>query len=229
MHHYKLSITTLRPYFAEFPYALWGEVNYDSTGDCRRPTDREWTQLEIMHRSTRERLIITGSGAEFTVQAKDRSLAARAAMFLSERSGSTFIGEHPQARIGIWSYTKAYAATSRIRAEFPRSELIPFDSMLFWGSWKWVGSFATDLTWVGRWIMNSLLTRDTRAVELCVYWLKSGTSHLDQSTALRHALHLLTGQQFASDQEWIKWYDETGYQQYPKPDFDDWLNDLKGM
>lgn len=228
MHQYKLSITTLRPYFSEFPYALWGEVNYDSAGDCQRPTDREWTQLEIVHRGTRERLIITGSEKDFSVQSKDRSLAARAAMFLAERSGGTFNGDHPQARIGIWSYTKAYAATSRIRAEFPRPELTPFDSMLFWGSWKWVGWFATDLTWVGRWIMNSLLTRDTRAVELCIHWLRAGTAHPDQSAALHHALHLLTEKQFASDQEWLTWYDDTGYHQYPKPDFDEWLNDLKG-
>jgi hypothetical protein len=228
MYEYKLTVTTPRPYFAEFPYALWGEVNYDSDGDCRRPTDREWTQLEIMHRGTRERLVITGSGQEFSIKAKDRSLAARAAMFFAERSGATIIGEHPQARIGIWSYTNAYAATARIRAEFPRPELIPFDSHLFWGSWKWVGLFATDLTWMGRWIMNSLLTRDTRAVELCIYWLKAGTTHPDQSAALRHALQLLTRQQFATDQEWITWYDDKGYHEYPKPDFEAWFDELKG-
>lgn len=39
-----------RPFFAEYPYFLWGEVNYDSDGDCRRPTDREWTQLDLTRR-----------------------------------------------------------------------------------------------------------------------------------------------------------------------------------
>ncbi len=228
MPEYKLSISAPRPYFAEIPYALWGEVNYDSDGNCQRPTDREWTHLEVMQRGTREHLIIMGSGKEFSVQSKNRSLAARAAMFLTERSGATLLGEHPRPHIGIWSYTQAYATTSRIRAEFPRPELIPFDSQLFWGSWKWVGWFATDLTWTGRWIMNSLLTHDTRAVSLCILWLKGGTTHPDQSAALRHALRLLTDEQFASDQEWITWYEDTGDQQYPKPDFDDWLTDLKG-
>lgn len=228
MYEYKLTVTTPRPYFAEFPYALWGEVNYDSDGDCQRPTDREWTQLAIEHRMTHDRISITGAGQDFSVKSLNRSLAARAAMFLAERSNATIVGDHPQPHIGIWSYTNAYSMTARIRAEFPRPELIPFDSKLFWGSWKWVGWFATDLTWVGRWIMNSLLTHDTRAVELCIFWLRGGTAHPDQGIALRHALHLLTGQQFASDQEWIAWYDNTGYQQYPKPDFDEWLNDLKG-
>ena len=28
------------PFFAEAPYFLWGEVNYESEGNCRRPTNR---------------------------------------------------------------------------------------------------------------------------------------------------------------------------------------------
>jgi hypothetical protein len=39
MPTFDLFITDPRPYFAEIPYALWGEVNYDSEGDCGRPTD----------------------------------------------------------------------------------------------------------------------------------------------------------------------------------------------
>ncbi len=76
MPEYKLSISAPRPYFAEIPYALWGEVNYDSDGNCQRPTDREWTHLEVMQRGTREHLVITGTGKEFSVQSKNRSLAA---------------------------------------------------------------------------------------------------------------------------------------------------------
>jgi hypothetical protein len=46
------------PFFAEYPYYLWGEVNYDSEGDCKRPTDRAWTRLELANRATRVRLAI---------------------------------------------------------------------------------------------------------------------------------------------------------------------------
>lgn len=225
---YKLVVSSPRPYFAEFPYALWGEVNYDSDGNCKRPTDQEWTELELRHRDTDENVEITGSGQEFSVESENPALAARATIFFAERSGATIIGDAPQPYTGAWSYSSAYAVTSRIRAEFPRKELIPFDSHLFWGSWKWVGWYSTDFTWVGRWIMNALLMHDTRAVSLCIDWLKAGTLNPNRSVALRHALQLLTTQHFPSDQEWILWYENgTGHELYPEPDFLAWLNELK--
>lgn len=228
MQRYTLILSNPRPYFAEFPYALWGEVNYDSDGDCQRPTDQQWTALHLRQRITGESLQITSSGDEFVVESDEPELAARAAMFLVERSEGVIVGEDPRPHIGTWSYATAYANTSRIRSEFMRQELDPFDSHLFWGSWKWVGWFATEYTWVGRWIMNSLLVVDPRAVCLCIDWLKSGTMHPEQSVALRHALNILTSQTFPSDEEWIAWYERgTGHDLYPQPDFDAWLEELK--
>lgn len=80
--------------------------------------------------------------------------------------------------------------------------------------------------------MNSVLTHDTRAVYFCIYWLKEGTAHPDQSSALRHALNILTGKNYQSDAEWIKWYEggflkKGGQVRYPEPDIDAWLEDLK--
>jgi hypothetical protein len=158
---------------------------------------------------------------------EDAALAAQAAMFFAERTVATVVEAIPQTLLDGWSYWDAYARTARIRAEFPRPELIPFDSHLFWGSWKWVGWFATEFTWVGRWIMNAVLTRDTRAVNLCIDWLKAGTVHPNQSAALHHALALLTAQHFSSDKEWVSWYEHTGHRVYPEPDFRAWLNELK--
>ena len=161
-----------------------------------------------------------------------RELAARAASFLLERSGGTPVGPDPRPDVGDWTIESAMAATARIRAEFPRTELAPFDSQFFWGSWKWVGWFATEFTWVGRWIMAALLTKDTRAVAFCIYWLRHGTFHPDQSTALRYALKTLTGKDYRTDAEWIKWYDggflrKGGKELYPEPDVDTWQKDMQ--
>lgn len=214
-----------RPYFAELPYYLWGEVNYNSEGDCRRPTDQEWTWIAVTNRTTREEVSVTGEPAKFAIESKRPELAARTALLLVERSAAA--GYEPGRDASAWNHAAALARTRRIRAEFPRPELKPFDSMLFWGSWKWVGWYATDLALPGRWIMNSVLTHDTRAVFLCAEWLRAGTVHPDQSAALRAALSTLTGQTFATDRQWIEWYDHTGQRLYPEPNVQDWLEDLK--
>ena len=80
--------------------------------------------------------------------------------------------------------------------------------------------------------MNSLLVHDTRAVYLCIYWLKDHPFHPDQSAALRYALKYLTGKDYPTDEEWIKWYEGSLFQtagklMYPEPDFDQWLVELK--
>jgi hypothetical protein len=80
--------------------------------------------------------------------------------------------------------------------------------------------------------MNSLLVKDTRAVCLCIDWLKQPPVHPNQSAALRYALKFLTGKEFLTDEEWIKWYEgglfrSAGKKVYPEPDFDQWLADLK--
>jgi hypothetical protein len=85
-----------------------------------------------------------------------------------------------------WDHERALARAARVQMEFEKPELQPFNiGHLFWGSWKWVGWFATDFTWVGRWIMHSVVTNDPRAVNLCIDWLRSGTVAEQQSQALR--------------------------------------------
>lgn len=232
MAKYKILIESPRPYFAEIPYALWGQVPYNSEGNCKRPTDRTWTQFELDNRSSRERVFITGVKNEFEIESEKPEIAARTSAYLLKRCSGKIIGDDPEANLGDWSFTLAQERTARIRAEFPRPELQPFDSSLFWGSWKWVGWYASEFTWVGRWIMHSLLIRDTRAVFLCIQWLKQPPVHPDQSAALRFALKLLTGREYRTDKEWIGWYESNlfqtaGKKNYPEPDFDKWLMELK--
>ena len=80
--------------------------------------------------------------------------------------------------------------------------------------------------------MNSLLVHDTRAVLLCIEWLKQPPFHPDQSAALRYALKVLTGKEYRTDKEWVKWYERGLFQtpakrMYPEPDLEKWLADLK--
>jgi hypothetical protein len=232
MSKYKILVESSRPYFAEIPYALWGEVNYDSEGDCKRPTDQNWTQFELTNQESRQRVFITGIKNEFEIESDESQLAARTAIFLLQRCSGKIIGDDPRANVGNWSYAEAQERTVRIRSEFPHPELKPFDSNRLCGSWKWVGRYASEFTWVGRWIMNSLLVKDTRAVFLCIQWLKQPPVHLDQSVALRYALNFLTGKEYKTDKEWIKWYEGNLFQTagkkiYPEPDFDEWLVELK--
>jgi hypothetical protein len=228
MTTHRVRLDELRPFFAELPYYLWGQVNYDSEGDCKSPTDRNWTWLDLTNRETREHLDITSQAEIWEVTGED-PLAARAADFLVSRCGGEWIASRPAAQLQGWDHEGAAARARRVQEEFERPELRPFDvGHWFWGSWKWVGWFATEFTWVGRWIMHSVVTGDTRAVNLCAYWLQQGTVGEQQSQALRYALGRLTGQSFTTDREWVDWYFAgAGILEYPEPDFGQWQADLK--
>ncbi len=227
---YKLTLKAPRPYFAEVPYYLWGQVNYDSFGNCQRPTDRDWTSLELTNRETGEHIEVDRNNGEWIVEADD-PLAARAALFLCHRSDGS--GEvELRSRVGDWDHETAIARTTAVAEEFGRPELKPFDSHLFWGSWKWIGWFATEFTWVGRMIMHSVVRHDTRGVFLCIDWLKHGTYSPEQSAVLRYALHHLTGESFDTDKQWIRWYAGSllsrGHKvKYPEPDIEAWVAELK--
>jgi hypothetical protein len=231
MHEFRLHPGRTRPYFAEVPYYVWGEVNYDSEGDCARPRDRNWTCLELTNRKTNERLNISAPhDGPWTVEGSG-SAASRACFFLVERCGARSIDGNP-VMPAEWDRNAALERAAQVAREFEAPELAPFDSHLFWGSWKWIGWFATEFTWVGRWIMHSVVRKDVRAVALCIDWLRHGTFSAEQSAALRGALHRLTDETFATDQGWIRWYDgdATGLgakAQYPDPDIDAWLLELK--
>lgn len=227
---YRLRLTEARPFFAEVPHYLWGQINYDSDGNCKSPTDRDWTELVLTNRETDERVEMLGREDIWEIRGED-PLAGRAAHFLVSRCRGEWIDPPPAEFLQNWDHERASARAARVRMEFERPELRPFAvGKLFWGSWKWIGWFATDCTWVGRWIMHSVVYNDSRAVELCIAWLRDGTFAEQQSEALRYALSRLTGRSFITDQEWVDWYDQRGgNQEYPQPDFEKWLADLKAQ
>jgi hypothetical protein len=41
MSTHRLRLPGPRPFFAEVPYYLWGQVNNDSAGNCKSPMDRD--------------------------------------------------------------------------------------------------------------------------------------------------------------------------------------------
>jgi hypothetical protein len=228
MPSYRLQLSEPRPFFAEVPYYLWGQVNYDSEGNCTSPTDRSWSELYLTNRETGEGLSISGESDSWEVSGDD-PLAARAALFLASRCLATWLDPRPVDALRDWDHDSAMARAALVQKEFERPELRPFDGgHLFWGSWKWIGWFGTEFTWVGRWIMHSVVTNDRRAVPLCVSWLREGTVAEKQGEALRYALTRLTGNSFSTNQEWLKWYDVGGgSKDFPDPDMNRWYEDLK--
>jgi hypothetical protein len=150
-------------------------VNYDSDGDCERPRDRRWTWMDLTNRVSRRRLSIeTPADGPWSVQG-DEPEAARAALFLWSRCGARLVGPAltPDAE---WDHAAAAARAAEVAGEFERPELDLFDSAVWWGSWKWIGWFATDFTWVGRWIMHALPRKDARAVTCASSGCATGTS-----------------------------------------------------
>lgn len=221
-----------RPYFAEIPYYLWGQVSYDSDGDCRRPRDRGWSWMDLQNRVTRRRISIeTPADGPWTAEG-DEPEAARAARFLATRSGALATGRRPPPDVE-WNHEAAAARAAEVAREFEQPELELFDSQFWWGSWKWIGWFATDSTWVGRWIMHSVPRRDARAVNLCIEWLRD--RHFpEHGVALRAALAILTGERHDSDEDWLRWYDGApgapgARARYPEPDLSAWLADLRAQ
>jgi hypothetical protein len=232
MKTYHLLISEQRPYFAEIPYYLWGEVNYDSDGDCSKPTDRTWTCLYLKNRESGDIVEVNSEGADWSVEGPEPQ-AERAAFFLVHRCAAK-TAESLKLSVDTPDHWEGLRRAKRVVSEFEAPQLKPFDSHLFWGSWKWVGWFATEFTWVGRWIMHSVIRKDPRAVWLCIDWLRQGTYSEEQSAVLRYALSELTGTTYDTNEKWLNWY-EGGIltrgqkNNYPEPDFGAWLTDLKAQ
>jgi hypothetical protein len=219
------------PYFAELPYYLWGRVNYDSEGDCKRPTDREWTWIYLQNRDTGEVVELKHGEKAWSMEGNDPTIA-RLAMFLSDRCNGTADRPVPDyAR--DWNHDAALARTLPVRTEFEQPVLAAFDSHMFWGSWKWIGWYATECTWVGRWIMHSLVRNDPRAIPLCINWIKE-TRFPEQAAALSFAVQRLSGDPARKPSDWVRWYEGSwlrrgAKQRFPEPDINTWLAELKNQ
>ena len=210
-----------RPYFAEFPYLLWGHANYDSEGDCERPTDQKWSELQVRNRENGEQFIITRDSPSWIIEAP-AALADQISLFLVHRCGAT---AEDRPAPPEWDMNKAFERAALVAKEFSNPLLQPFDNHSFWGGWKWISWYATDFTWVGRWIMHSVVRNDPRAIPLCVEWLKDAALP-EQEPALCIALRHLSGEPAKTPQEWIEWYEQASTR-YPDPDLTAWLDQLR--
>ena len=185
--------------------------------------------MYLQHRGTREVVDVKQEKDEWRVAGEDET-SARLARFLNERSGGT---PDPSltASAGDWDHAAAVARTLPVRSEFEQVVLAPFDTHLFWGSWKWIGWYATEFTWVGRWIMHSVVRNDPRAIELCIDWIKN-SRFPEQAAALSYAVQRLSGEPARSPREWVRWYEGGWFskgasQRFPKPDINAWLRELQ--
>lgn len=226
----RIQLSRPLPYFAEIPYYLWGQVNYDSEGDCKKPTDRQWTWLDLQHRGTRETIEVKLTDNVCLVEG-DGETAARLALFLGERCGAN-VAAAPMEIGSSWDHAAGLLRASRVASEFDQSILAAFDSNFFWGSWKWIGWYATEFTWVGRWIMHSVVRNDLRGIPLCIDWLKSPPRFSEQEVALCHAVQHLSGESARSGKEWVRWFEGSWLSKgaktrYPQPNIDAWLAELK--
>ena len=231
MAEYGIELDQPRPFFAEIPYYLWGQVNYDSEGDCKRPTDRQWTWISLEHRGTQERIDVRQSAkGEWLIDGSEET-ASRLSRFLAERCGATPLSPLAEP-VQSWDHAAARLRALRVASEFEQTVLSPFDSHLFWGSWKWIGWYATEFTWIGRWIMHSVVRNDPRAIPLCIDWLRGPPRFPEQEVAICYAVQLLSGAPARSGREWVRWYNggwvsKGAKLRYPEPNYDAWLAELK--
>ena len=142
------------------------------------------------------------SDGVWSIEANTES-ALRISLLLATRGA----GHPPETNPTMWDHAAALSRVDDVVSEFSEPARSPFDCHVFWGSWKWIGWFGTEFTWVGRWIMHSVVRGDKRAVSLCIDWLKQGAVNKKQSAALRYALTLLTGARKGSDGAWVKWHE----------------------
>ena len=230
MKSHTFALQNLPPFFAEIPYYLWGQVNYDSEGDCKTPTDRKWTWINLTHRDSGDVVNITCEKGMCTIEG-DESDLPRLITFLSARCGTKEIGDFKSSLIN-WDHKAALKRSSLVAQEFQQAVLAPFDNHYFWGSWKWIGWYASSFTWTGRWIMHSVVRSDSRAIALCIEWLKFPEIWPQQQVAICYALQRLSNEPERTAKDWIRWYDGRWFSKgakatYPEPDYDRWLAEMK--
>lgn len=194
------------PFFAEYPYILWGEVNYDSDGDCERPTDRTWKWLSLRHRETDEEVEIEQVQTDHTLYEIEavHPLTARLAAYLTaQRTGGCIVDpitaheislDKFAATVGLDDPESRLAMADIVQAMFLDPALVPFDSHWWWGGWKWVGLFASDFTIDARLAMLTVQrgSADAETIALLRAWWNEGPAEHHRE-GVRAALRAATG------------------------------------
>ncbi len=195
------------PYFAEYPYFVWGEVNYDSDGNCQRPTDRDWSILYVHNRETGDEfdlleIVEEGAPRVFEITGGNEETVRLAAYLTALRSGGSIVDPTAGGPIDLGPFAATLddlparvARAERVCHMFCNPDLAPLDTMAWWGGWKWVGPFATDFTETLRYVMMGINEHD--AYPPLVDWLRRWWGEgpdPDYREGVRHALKLLTGE-----------------------------------
>ena len=141
MFSQRLKLDQPRPHFAEIPYYLWGQIYYDSEGDCKKPTDRQWSWMYLEHRETGEVINVKRDDNGWVIEG-DRTATSRLTRFFVDRCGAAPDGDLDESAPD-GDHAAGLARAARVAAEFAQPALAPFDSHFFWGSWKWIGWYAT--------------------------------------------------------------------------------------
>jgi hypothetical protein len=194
------------PYFAEYPYFVWGEVSYDSDGDCASPTHREWTRLWAQNRDTkdwievRSQLLETG---QKVVDCFGSSLVVvqRAAYLTALRTDGLVVEQESRRRMTPAEFApmlgvvdKQMRAANRVHEMFGNPQLTPFDSHFWWGGWKWTGTFSTEHARFHHQVLHAVTNRHAGrelVFELEDWWKQPPLpGHRD---GVRQALKVLTG------------------------------------
>ena len=131
---FKITIEQPKPYFAEIPYAVWGDVNYESIGDCEFPTDSKWTFLRIYNRETDQIILIEDVNNELIIQSTDNQIAVQTTHFLIERCDAKLLeGSLNQTEVGLWTYLKAQKKALIYALKFLTG--LTFETAQEWTDW----------------------------------------------------------------------------------------------
>jgi hypothetical protein len=194
------------PYFTEYPYFVWGEVDYDSNGDCRQPTDREWSWLALSRRGAGERLeiaCVSPEGERPLYEVKGSlGISVWAAAYLTALRSSGSIISPPSMRPvppeeiapSINGIQHRLIAAKRIQTMFGNSLLATFDSHAWWGGWKWCGEFSSETSSGLRYTLKAV--EDGAASSEMIDWLQEWWNtppRPEHVEGVRYALYRLTG------------------------------------
>jgi hypothetical protein len=194
------------PFFAEYPYFVWGEVDYESSGDCRQPTDRQWSWLRLRRRDTGDRVEITctspgGERIHCEIKGGSSDCVWAAAYLTALRSAGTIINPPlmrpiPPAEIAssIDGVQYRLRAADRVQAMFSNPALAPFNSLAWWGGWKWTGEFANEAASGLRYTLKAV--EEGAASPEMIEWLQGWWNtppSPDHIEGVRYALYVLTG------------------------------------
>jgi hypothetical protein len=212
------------PFFAEYAAFCWGKVDYETQGDCERPTDRRWNWLEVSARATRDRLLVfrppeAGKAtAQFPhpllVEATASRLVwlaayltlrrSRAVAFLKRRGHMAGYAAIADQLLAGEDLEGRWNRCDELRGQFESEALRPYDTPAWWGGWKWEGDFSSPSSAPRRRLLRAVLSGDRSASCGLIDDMERGIPP-ELHDGYLCALKTLTGEEFAGQAEWLIW------------------------